>query len=597
MTESPTPTFLALQAAVAGRYALVRELGRGGMGVVFLARDLGLDRAVAVKLLPPALAAEPGRRTRFLREARTAARLSHPHIVPIHAVEEHGELALFVMGYVDGETLAERVRRAGPLPAEEAMRILQEVAWALAYAHQHGVVHRDVKPANILLERGSGRALVADFGIAQVSGADAISGECEAAGTARYMSPEHAAGDPVDGRSDLYSLGVTGYEALTGRAGEPALGLGLQRGSAGLCGTPLSVVRPDLPSRLAAIVDRCRALDPAARFDSGEALADALDALRSRRRQVPMAVQRYREHFEGYSGEVASYASVGVVFGLQTVLAELLLGTTIFPDLLLYVGGAVALLLGFRSVSLIRRTRTLLAEGYGLGDLLASVERELPAEPPRHPRLQRVLAAGGFAVWLAAFWGWTQVDAGAVGAMIDAVWYALVTIPPLVWLKTRIAKLLKPPARRGDRWSRWWWTIMTKKIFLLAGGGASRTRAELVPDQPTEAALGGAAQALFEQLPSPLRARFSDVPDVLERLEHLAAGLRAADAQAPEAARLPEALAAIEAIRLDLLRLGAGVGRGEDLTADLDAARAVGERVNALLEAQRELEVPTPAPT
>jgi serine/threonine-protein kinase len=139
------------------------------MGIVYLARDLALERPVAIKLLPPALARLPGLRGRFLQEARTAARLSHPHIVPIHAVEDHGELVCFIMAYVPGETLAERVRAEGPLPTTTVSRIVQEVAWALAYAHQHGVIHRDVKPENILLERGSGRALVMDFGIARVA--------------------------------------------------------------------------------------------------------------------------------------------------------------------------------------------------------------------------------------------------------------------------------------------------------------------------------------------------------------------------------------------------------------------------------------------
>src|ERR687889_630897 len=157
----------ALERAIAGRYALERELGRGGMGVVLLARDLSLERPVALKLLPSLLAAQPVLRERFLREARTAAGLSHPHVVPIHAVEEHDGLAFIAMAFVDGETLAERVRRTGPLPPREVARILREVAWALAYSHGRGIVHRDIKPDNILIERGSGRALVTDFGIAQ----------------------------------------------------------------------------------------------------------------------------------------------------------------------------------------------------------------------------------------------------------------------------------------------------------------------------------------------------------------------------------------------------------------------------------------------
>src|SRR6185503_3605140 len=142
----------ALQSAVAGRYVIERELGRGGMGVVFLAQDLALERTVAIKLLPRAFSDDPAVRAGFLREARTAAGLSHPNIVSIHLVEERGDLVYFVMAHIEGETLAQRVRRAGALPVSEALRLVQEVAWALGYAHGRGVVHRDVKPENILLE-------------------------------------------------------------------------------------------------------------------------------------------------------------------------------------------------------------------------------------------------------------------------------------------------------------------------------------------------------------------------------------------------------------------------------------------------------------
>src|ERR1043165_7584345 len=166
----PSSEFLDLQAALAGEYSLERELGRGGMGIVYLARDVQLDRDVAIKVLPTPLAHTPDARKRFMREARTAAGLSHPNIVPIHRVGEAGGFVFFVMSYVEGETLGERLRTRGPLPPPEAMRVLREVAWALAYAHGRGIVHRDVKPDNILLEAATGRALVTDFGIAQGGG-------------------------------------------------------------------------------------------------------------------------------------------------------------------------------------------------------------------------------------------------------------------------------------------------------------------------------------------------------------------------------------------------------------------------------------------
>jgi len=214
--ENTNHEFRALAEALGGRYVLERELGRGGMGVVFLAREIALDRLVAIKLLPPTLASSElvGR---FLDEARTAARLAHPHIVPIHAVEQTQDLVFFVMGYIPGMTLAERVKEHGPLTAPEVARLIQEVAWALAHAHQLGVVHRDVKPENILLERGTGRAIVTDFGIARLQERTPGLESGRLMGTARVVAPELAEGAPGDERSDLYSLGVTAYYALTGR--------------------------------------------------------------------------------------------------------------------------------------------------------------------------------------------------------------------------------------------------------------------------------------------------------------------------------------------------------------------------------------------
>jgi len=200
------------------RYAIERELGRGGMGAVYLARDLRLDRPVALKVLPAELAQDSSLRERFLRETRTAASFSHPNIVPVHAVEDRDGILAFAMGFVEGESVAERVKRAGPLEVRSVVRLLQDIGYALAYAHGRGVVHRDIKPDNIMLERATGRALLMDFGISrsitakvEEKGKAATQGLTrvgEVVGTAEYMSPEQASGDVVDGRSDLYSLGL-----------------------------------------------------------------------------------------------------------------------------------------------------------------------------------------------------------------------------------------------------------------------------------------------------------------------------------------------------------------------------------------------------
>ena len=289
-----SPELLALQQVLAGRYSIERELGRGGMGIVLLARDVALDRLVAIKLLPPHLAENAENRDRFLQEARTAAGLSHPNIVPIHAVEQHGELVFFVMGFVDGETLRERVARSGPLPPRLAMKVLQEVAWALGYAHQRGVIHRDIKPDNIMIERAGDRALVTDFGIAtgRRAGDDGTPGEI--IGTARYMSPEQACGEPVDARSDLYSLGATMFFALTGRAPFEASNLpAILTQQLARPAPLLQQVRPEVPARLAAVVDTCLQKEPAERLQSGDEVARQVGEALGRDFRAPPLVRSF----------------------------------------------------------------------------------------------------------------------------------------------------------------------------------------------------------------------------------------------------------------------------------------------------------------
>ena len=204
---------------IGAQYQVVRELGRGGMGIVFLARDIALHRLVAIKVLRQEFASSEEQRERFRREARMTARLSHANIVPVHTFGEAEQFVYIVMKYVHGESLAERLRAHRGLPTEEARRILHELALALDYAHREGVVHRDLKPENILVERGTGRPMLTDFGVALQRSLDPVRAEASRAfGTPHYMSPEQAAGElDIDGRSDLYSLGVLGYYMLTGQ--------------------------------------------------------------------------------------------------------------------------------------------------------------------------------------------------------------------------------------------------------------------------------------------------------------------------------------------------------------------------------------------
>ncbi len=246
-------------AAVAGHYEIEAEVGRGGMAVVYRARDIRLRRKVALKVLPPELAFRDEVKRRFLREAEMAAQLSHPHIVPVYAVDEKDGIVWMAIGLVDGESLAERLYREPRPPIDVVRRVLREVCEALEYAHREGVVHRDIKPDNILLERDTGRALVTDFGIARAAEGDQrLTATGIAVGTPAYMSPEQAMGErEVDGRADLYALGIVGYQMLAGELPFQASNTPtMLMKHLSERPRPLRDVREDLPENLIYAVDR-----------------------------------------------------------------------------------------------------------------------------------------------------------------------------------------------------------------------------------------------------------------------------------------------------------------------------------------------------
>jgi serine/threonine protein kinase len=277
-----------LERTLAGRYQITKLLGRGGMAVVFLAQDLTLERQVAIKVLPPDMSHDTKLIPRFQQEAKTAAKLDHPNIIPIYRVESEGGLDYFVMKYVTGHSL-DQLLEQGPLSIDQARRVLREAALALGHAHKRGIVHRDVKPANIMLE-ADGRVMLTDFGISKaLEGATALTGTGTIIGTPHYMAPEQAKGHDVDGRADQYALGVVGHQILTGK--QPFDGSSHSILYKHVFEPPPRIfeARPDAPADLCAALDRALNKEPDKRFASMEEFAAAVSGDRTGPRTVVSA--------------------------------------------------------------------------------------------------------------------------------------------------------------------------------------------------------------------------------------------------------------------------------------------------------------------
>lgn len=624
MTQ-PSTEFLELQAALAGEYSLQRELGRGGMGVVYLARDVQLDRDVAIKVLPTHLAENPAARERFLREARMAAGLSHPHIVPIHRVGEAGGFVFFVMSYVEGETLGQRLRARGPLPPAEAARVLREVAWALAYAHGRGIVHRDVKPDNILLEAETGRALVTDFGIAHGGSDIEITDPGKVMGTAHFMSPEQAAGDPIDGRSDIYALGVVGHLAVSGRLPFEASNLpALLLRQATEAAPGVTRAAPGLPPALAAAIDRCLARDPDDRFADGEALAEALAPPPDTRPALPPTLRAW---LAARNPLLVPYMAWSGGFSVLTLVNFAFWVTGNRPD-----GPAdIALLAGIASLPIfpiigfhINQAYRQFKAGHTLADLRAALQVERrereeteavarKEQEPRSHRLLRTLTIGS-ASWFATTFG--LLAGGVVRENDVGIWFVLV--PVLTTMGLGALSNALDVQFIPERVRRWWQTGLRARLWKgrlgewLARRLGAPERSQLPGAsafRATEAALGVAASELFAALPKAYREQLPELPSLVTSLEARAAAARAeleivaglAPAESADAevlaqrkekaqAQLAESVAALEGIRLDLLRLHAGASDLAPLTTLLDAARQAGEDLHRLAQAQREVE-------
>lgn len=620
MTE-PTPLPLEeVQAAFAGTWSLERELGRGGMGTVFLARDVSLDRPVAIKVLHPALAADADARARFLREARTGARLSHPHIVPILSVDELGGFVFFVMGLVDGEPLGARIRREGPLRGDEAERILRETGWALGYAHAMGIVHRDVTLENILVERHTGRAMLADFGIAAAIDHE---GDGPLLGTPAYLAPELVTGGMATPASDLYALCVTAWTMLAGRlpfdGGDSAATLLLHVSEP----VPsLASAAPGASARLVRAIEHGLGKDPAlrdatieawlARFDRGSG-ATALAA--------PLArwVRRDQRIRPAWAFAMPMIGGLS----LRMVTEGVLMQSPFFALTVIAISAAVViaptalLQLAFEA----RELRLALRAGYGIEDLRLAMRREALAAAPQGPppllarlmRDVRWVAVGAIVVllhliqlapYLIDSWSTYYPFLSAVGDVFRWVWI-------LFWTGIGAAFVL-PTARAAARLpgrgllARFWNSRGGEWFARLAGWGLRRVQpVETTLHRPTELVLDLAIDDLLAAMPPARRADFGElslvagalrrrVAEVRQVREHLAqpSMRRTTEVTALDerlAAREAAGITALERLRLHLARLtlqGAPVG---EFTQQLEGARALEMELLEELGAHRAL--------
>jgi serine/threonine-protein kinase len=592
VTTLPDPLFTAAQHALAGQYSLERELGRGGMGVVFLAREVELDRLIALKVLPSAQASQPDVRERFLREARLAASLSHPHIVPIHRVGEAGDIVFFSMAFVDGETLGERLRSRGPLAPSAATRLLREVAQALAYSHSRGIIHRDVKPDNILIDRASGRAMVSDFGIAGAPQGGAR--DEPVMGTPHFMSPEQRSGAQVDARSDIYSLGVVAFLSLSGL---------LPQGS-----QSLADASPATPPQLVRAIDRCLAIDPAARHANAEDFAGALDAGAVARVELPPPLREWLDAKDPWTLPYIGWSltMVGVSMFDFFFLGERG-GNYWIPGMIALIPAIPATLYQLRSA------RRVFDAGFTVDDLRAALDVW---------RAERSAAPDVRAPWWHPFtraFAWFPVAAlvsrSFNGTIIErlvprwATFYylvaAAVALPSISALGIPLfPKMFTAPEKSLAR--RIWGSPLGRWLERELMRGRTRGVASSA-FRPTERVLGSAVEDLVRALPAAFREQLGDVNGVVERLQRHAETAREAlmhldgvtavardarlSATREQARRqLTESVSALEAIRLDLLRLISGDADLRPMTTVLDAARRVDEDLARLKAAQSDAE-------
>ncbi|MEP6763662.1 MAG: serine/threonine-protein kinase [Gemmatimonadaceae bacterium] len=484
MTPPPASrsTLDHIRQRLGNRYTIERELGRGGMGVVYLARDIQLDRLVALKVLPQEFAVQPTLRDRFLRETRLVAGFSHPNIVPVYAVEETDDLLAYAMGLVEGESLVERVRRAGPLPVIEIVKLMQDVGYALAYAHGHGVVHRDIKPDNIMIERASGRALVMDFGIARAASAKSaanvgLTRVGEVVGTPEYMSPEQATGDDIDGRSDLYSLGLTvHFAAFAKTAMEAESTQRVLAKQLTVMLPPIREMRPDLPEALANAVDLTLKKDPKERFESAAAMVDALNIAQLTAPEIPLPIRMFAQE-----AGTLSLISVGVSMLILFLLSYSEKGS----DDMLLVAALLLVVLMTRVAQTFSEARRLSLAGFSPSDIKRGLLRVVDEREQRRSELRKdveflkgrrrtMATAIALLAGAAIAFRWSlefryQVREGYYRVDPPGMFLIAVTI---TMLGIGVVQLLKSPLRMplGERLFRWVWIGFPGQQFVRLAG-------------------------------------------------------------------------------------------------------------------------------
>jgi serine/threonine protein kinase len=310
------------RSALSGEYEIGAEIGRGGMAVVYRALEKGLQREVAIKILPPHFTFDDSFVQRFQREARIAAGLEHPHIVPIYRVGQSGDVIYLVMKLLRGQALSERLRERGVLPPAEVARVMSEVASALAYAAKRGVVHRDVKPDNIMLDTDD-RCVVTDFGIARSAAESQLTSTGMSVGTPRYMSPEQARAKPLDGRSDIYSLGIVGYECLIGHApfeADDPMGMLMAHINSPL---PRPYLEGEEARAVFGVIERMLAKDPRGRYQSAD---EVIATLADVARQGESVARAGIPASNGPSARAAALSPTRPVRGVLEPTARLVIG-------------------------------------------------------------------------------------------------------------------------------------------------------------------------------------------------------------------------------------------------------------------------------